>query len=99
MLEDHALHVYILGGPDFASTGDIDLRNPPDSVLKFYGATIQDRFGIWVDGGDFDHDGKDDLGMGAHWTDYNGATNAGSLYVKFGAAKADFASTQNRPSR
>lgn len=47
--------VYLVpGSPNFASRTDIDLRHPPQDVLTFYGADSEDRFGIWVAGGDFD---------------------------------------------
>lgn len=50
----------VLGNPNFVS-GDIDLLNPPANVIVFFGATAEDRFGLWVDGSDFNGDGFDDL--------------------------------------
>ncbi|MBZ0299105.1 MAG: FG-GAP repeat protein, partial [Anaerolineae bacterium] len=59
--------VYVLfGGPDFASHPDIDLRALPDDMIVFYGASPEDRLGLWVEGGDFDGDGFHDLLLGAN---------------------------------
>jgi hypothetical protein len=56
---------YVLfGSPQVASRGDFDLSQPPDDLIAFYGATSEDRFGLWVAGGDFDGDDFDDLLVG-----------------------------------
>lgn len=80
---------YVLfGGADFASHADIDLRTPPDDVIAFYGATADDRFGLWVEGGDFDGDGFHDLLIGANQADGEGdhRINAGETWIIYGRA-------------
>lgn len=77
----------IFGNADFASMDDVDLRQPTDDILLLYGATAQDRFGIWVDGGDFNGDGFDDLLIGANQADgeNDSRINAGEAWIIFGA--------------
>jgi hypothetical protein len=80
---------YVLfGSADFASQGDIDLRTPPDNLIAFYGATTEDRFGLWVEGGDFDNDGFHDLLIGANQADGEGdhRINAGEAWIIYGRA-------------
>lgn len=80
---------YVLfGGADFAAHTDIDLRALPDDVIVFYGATAEDRLGLWLEGGDFDGDGFEDLLIGANQGDGEGdhRINAGEVWVIFGAA-------------
>lgn len=80
---------YVLfGGPGFATHGDIDLRHPGSDLLIFYGATEEDRFGLWVEGGDFDGDGFQDLLIGANEADgiENRRINAGEAWIIYGAA-------------
>jgi mono/diheme cytochrome c family protein len=82
--------VYLaLGGSGFASRGDIDLRQPADGVFSFYGADAEDRFGIWVGGGDFDGDGFTDMLIGANQADgeNDARTNAGEVWILYGAAE------------
>jgi hypothetical protein len=78
----------ILGGEDFAQTDIIDLANPPSNVFTFYGASPQDRFGLWVDGGDFDGDGYADLLIGANQADgeNNERINTGEAWIVFGSS-------------
>ncbi|MDL1903188.1 hypothetical protein FBR02_20760 [Anaerolineae bacterium CFX9] len=76
----------ILGGEAFEQNDIIDLANPSDNVFTFYGASPQDRFGLWVDGGDFDGDGYADLLIGANQADgiNNERINAGEAWIVFG---------------
>jgi hypothetical protein len=75
-----------LGNPNFAN-GDIDLLNPPNNVIVFYGGTAEDRFGLWVDGGDFNGDGFDDLLIGANQADgeNDSRINAGEAWIIYGS--------------
>lgn len=77
----------VFGDPHFGNLDDIDLRNPPDNVLILYGATAEDRFGLWVDGGDFNGDGFDDLLIGANQADgeEDSRINAGEAWIVYGA--------------
>ncbi len=77
----------IFGNADFASMDNVDLRQPTDGILLLYGATAEDRFGIWVDGGDFNGDGFDDLLIGANQADGENESriNAGEAWIIFGA--------------
>lgn len=81
---------YVLfGGAGFANRGDIDLRERlPADVIVFYGATEEDRFGLWLEGGDFDGDGFHDLLIGANQADGldNARINAGEAWIIYGAA-------------
>lgn len=80
---------YVLfGSADFANHADIDLRTPPDDVIAFYGATADDRFGLWVEGGDFDGDGFHDLLIGANQADGEDdrRINAGEVWIIYGRA-------------
>lgn len=76
----------ILGGEAFEQNDIIDLANPPNTVFTFYGASPQDRFGLWVDGGDFDGDGYADLLIGANQADgeNNERINVGETWIVFG---------------
>ncbi len=55
--------------------------------MVFYGATEEDRFGLWVEGGDFDGDGFHDLLIGANEADGEGdhRINAGEAWIIYGA--------------
>ena len=80
---------YVLfGGPDFAAHPDIDLLAPPDDLIVFYGADAEDRFGLWVEGGDFDGDGFHDLLIGANQADGEGnhRLNGGEAWIIYGRA-------------
>lgn len=78
----------VLGGPDFANRENIDLRYPSDDIFVFYGADEEDRFGIWVSGGDFDGDGLADMLIGATQADgeNNARINAGEAWIVYGAS-------------
>ncbi|MFN8528601.1 MAG: c-type cytochrome [Anaerolineae bacterium] len=80
---------YVLfGGRDFAQHGDIDLRELPGDMMVIYGASADDRLGLWVEGGDFDGDGFQDLLIGANQADGEGdhRINAGEVWIIYGAA-------------
>ncbi|MBI5928032.1 MAG: cytochrome c [Chloroflexi bacterium] len=80
---------YVLfGSPNFASHTDIDLLQLPHDVMVIYGADVEDRLGIWVEGGDFDGDGFHDLLIGADQADGidNIRSNAGEAWIIYGAA-------------
>jgi len=81
----------VFGSADFASMGDIDLRQPAENILLFYGATAEDRFGLWVDGGDFNGDGFSDLLIGANQADGENDTriNAGEAWIIYGEAEME----------
>ncbi|MBI5667965.1 MAG: cytochrome c [Chloroflexi bacterium] len=76
----------LLGGSTFALLPDVDLRQPPSNLLTFYGATAEDRFGLWVEGGDFDGDGIKDMLIGANQADGEGdhRINAGEAWILYG---------------
>lgn len=79
---------YVLfGGADFAQHTDIDLRTPDNDIMAIYGATEEDRFGLWVEGGDFDGDGFADLLIGANEADGEDdhRINAGEAWIIYGA--------------
>ncbi len=55
--------------------------------FQIIGAVTNDEAGTSVAGaGDINSDGKDDLLVGAPWSDYGGRTDAGSVYVVWGKA-------------
>lgn len=77
----------LLGGPDFATHADVDLLTLPEDVLVFYGASAEDRLGLWVEGGDFNGDGFHDLLLGANQADGvdDARINAGEVWIIYGA--------------
>lgn len=82
---DRAGAVYVLwGGPQFGGT--VDLASPPSWVTTFQGQDVADRLGFWVEAGDVNGDGIDDLLMSAD--DGNGINNTvsdrGEAHVVFG---------------
>ncbi len=78
----------VFGAADFAARETIQLAQRPDVVLPIYGAALGDRFGIWVEGGDFDGDGIADALIGATQADYRppgeNRANAGIVYAVYG---------------
>lgn len=65
-------------------------------------AEEHDFFGCSLAAGDFDHDGRDDLAIGALYEDVDGAENAGAVNVIYGAeggltATGDWYFHQNNP--
>jgi hypothetical protein len=76
----------ILGSKRFNQIETVDLANLPSNVFAFFGASPQDRFGLWVDGGDFDGDGFADMLIGANQADglNNSRINAGEAWIVFG---------------
>ena len=82
---DRAGAVYVIpGGSSFG--GVIDLANPPASVIQLLGRDSNDRLGIWVEAGDVNGDGVDDLLMGADGGDgvNNNHSNRGEVVIVFG---------------
>lgn len=80
---------YVLfGGTDFAHHSDIDLRMLPEDMIVFYGASAEDRFGLWLEGGDFDGDGFHDALIGANQADGENdeRINAGEVWIIYGRA-------------
>lgn len=80
---------YILfGSDDFAEHEDIDLRQIPDDMMVIYGASPEDRLGLWVEGGDFDGDGYHDALIGVNQADgpNNERINAGEVWIIYGDA-------------
>jgi mono/diheme cytochrome c family protein len=77
----------VFGYPDLPDAEDIDLAAPPDDVLKIIGDNDEDRLGLWVEGGDFDDDGFQDLLLGANQADGidNARINAGEAWIIYGA--------------
>lgn len=76
--------VYIIFGGASLS-GNIDLNSSLNYTARFDGAAAGDQLGSSVACGDIDGDGLDDIIMGTHLADNNGA-NSGSVYVVFGSA-------------
>ncbi|MBK8020004.1 MAG: cytochrome c [Chloroflexi bacterium] len=76
----------LLGAVDFAKRGDVDLRDEQPDVIAFYGASPEDRLGLWLEGGDFDGDGIEDVLIGANQADglENSRINAGEVWMIFG---------------
>ncbi len=76
----------IFGAADFASHADIDLADPPADVLTILGDTDGDHFGVWVEGGDFDGDGIQDMLIGANQADglEDRLINAGEAWIFYG---------------
>lgn len=80
---------YVLfGSSSFHTHEDIDLRRPQRDVRIFYGATAEDRLGLWVEGGDFDGDGFHDALIGANQADGidDYRANAGEAWIIYGGA-------------
>ncbi len=77
----------IFGAADFASHADIDLQAPSPDVLTILGDNDGDRFGMWVESGDFDGDGIQDMLIGANQADglEERRINAGEAWILYGA--------------
>ncbi|NOY88593.1 MAG: hypothetical protein GXO93_04265, partial [FCB group bacterium] len=65
----------------------------PDTTVDhiFTGENTSDYFGIATVGvGDFNHDGSDDIAIGAYKSDWGAYTNSGKVYIYFGGQNPDF---------
>ncbi len=71
-------------GVDQSCDGDGDAAELVDDAVALLGVLAEDLAGSAVNGGDFDGDGLPDLVVGAPSADVGG-TNAGEVYVWFGA--------------
>jgi hypothetical protein len=69
------------GAANFCSTGIINLGNTlaTSVVVKITGASVGDRLGSYVDGGDFDGDGDRDLLV----TAWGSSSNNGKAYILY----------------
>lgn len=78
----------IFGNHMFETSSDIDLLNTDDGVIAVYGADPDDRFGIWVDHGDINGDGFNDMLIGANQADgpNNQRINTGEVWIIYGNA-------------
>ncbi len=93
--------VYIVWGSPTIAGRVIDLKTaaPGEAVTVLYGAESGDRFGTWMNAGDFDGDGHVDALIGADQGNGPGNTrpHAGETYVLYGGpalrerASVDFA--------
>ncbi|MBN2469893.1 MAG: cytochrome c, partial [Anaerolineae bacterium] len=83
----------IFGAADMAGRDDIDLQAPPPGVLTILGDNDGDHFGVWVEGGDFDGDGIQDMLIGANQADglEESLINAGEAWIFYGAEDMDAA--------
>jgi hypothetical protein len=77
--------VYLIYGKS-AQWSDADLRSPPSSVARFWGADPGDLLGTSIASGDVNADGFDDLILGARTGDSTGNTrpDAGEVYLIYG---------------
>jgi hypothetical protein len=79
--------VYVaLGSPDFSLNADLSTPNgvPPPGVIAIYGFSANNRTGIWVDLGDLDGDGFDDIVMGTDQMNRSDAQHTGGACIVFG---------------
>ena len=75
----------VYSGEWIAKTAQGQVPNTPEFFATFYGSSVNERFGMYIDGlGDSDGDGVPDLVVGAPSADTNGL-NAGSVFVYSGA--------------
>ena len=59
----------VLGRADLLDSPlTLDMATPPTDIITIFGAHPGDRLGIWVEAGDLDGDGYDDLLLGADQT-------------------------------
>ncbi len=77
----------VLGRPDFALNADLFNLDgtPPPGIIAFYGSRENGRTGVWVDMGDVNGDGFDDLVMGADQISKPDAQHVGGACVVFGS--------------
>lgn len=79
--------VLVMGRQDF--NFNVDLagleETPPPGIIILHGARVSGRTGIWVDLGDVDGDGFDDLAMGADQINRADGQHAGGGCIIFGS--------------
>jgi len=78
----------IYGGRDFFDRERIDLRTPPDGVVKLLGREADDRLGLRNAVGDMDGDGIDDAVISAHGASPHGKYRAGETYIFWGGGRS-----------
>lgn len=81
--------VYILfGKADLSDQPTLNIAPSLDDVMIIYGPELGARAGIWVEGGDFDGDGFQDLLIGANQADgllnQTRRPNTGEAYIVYG---------------
>jgi hypothetical protein len=76
--------IVLFGSNDISSSGNIYLRESPQSVLRIIGGKEGDWFGVRAVGGDVNGDGFDDVIIGSWFADARG-NNSGAMYVVFGS--------------
>ncbi len=76
----------VFGNRDLASKGEIDLAGATPGVLRVRGAQPWENVGDRMNTGDLDGDGFGDLLIGAAGYDSPSGTEAGAVYILFGAA-------------
>jgi hypothetical protein len=76
----------VLGSRNFDPPGDLQTftGTPPPGVIALYGSQAGGRNGIWVDAGDINGDGFDDVVMGADQLSTPGKTHRGGACIIFG---------------
>ena len=77
---------YVLFGPIVANSTPLELSTEADIVIN--GVAPDDLSGISVAAGDINHDGAEDVIIGASAADPGGRTGAGTVYVLFGPLEA-----------
>src|SRR5262245_981841 len=73
----------------FVESRVIDMAAPPPELAMMYGARPGDRLGIWIEAGDIDGDGRQDILVGADMyaaDAFSAEYHRGSAYVVYGRA-------------
>jgi hypothetical protein len=76
----------VMGSPNFDPPDDLQTitGTPPPGVIVIYGVQAGGRNGIWVDSGDIDGDGFDDIVMGSDQLSTPGKFHRGGSCIIFG---------------